>query len=258
MYSVVLATMLSAGASTPDWHHCHGCYSYCGCSCYCSCSCYGYAGYRHYSHHCHGWCGCYGGYGCHSYVSYCSCYCSSCYCSSCYCSSCYCSSCYCGGCYCSGCYGCGYAVYSTPTVIPIAQAVQQTPVAVASAATTNSNLTPQEAETLRALLQKSNGTNINRSPKNIQETAPKSATVTVLLPADARLWVDNVECPLTSSERTFNTPPLSTSQKYFYNVRMEVARNGKTVSETQRVVITPGEAARVDFNSMESLRTVSR
>jgi uncharacterized protein (TIGR03000 family) len=73
--------------------------------------------------------------------------------------------------------------------------------------------------------------------------------VTVTLPASARLWVDNVECPLTSSVRTFNTPPLRTNQQYYYTVKMEVMQDGQLVTQTQRAVITPGEPVRVDFNA---------
>jgi len=86
----------------------------------------------------------------------------------------------------------------------------------------------------------------------------QATQVTVLLPAKARLWVDNVECPLTSDERTFNTPPLNANQKYFYNIKVELAHNGETLTETQRLVITPGQQHRVDFNKVGALRTVSR
>src|SRR4051794_37612928 len=77
MYSVVLATMLTAGSATPAWHHhgfhgCHGCWG-CHCSCYCgggcySCGCWGCHG-CHRSYGCHG---CYGG--CSCYGCYSSCY----------------------------------------------------------------------------------------------------------------------------------------------------------------------------------------
>ena len=91
MYSVVLATVLTAGGATPDcwwshscWTSCHGCYS----SCYgCSGSCTGWGCYGS----CHGW-GCYGS-------------CNGCW-----------SSCY-GSCYgCSAsCYGSCYGTSWTPS-----------------------------------------------------------------------------------------------------------------------------------------------
>ena len=82
--------------------------------------------------------------------------------------------------------------------------------------------------------------------------------ITVTLPASARLWIENVECPLTSSVRTFDTPPLSGNQQYFYNVRAEIVRDGRTISETQRIVITPGQEARIDFNTSNVIGSAAR
>jgi uncharacterized protein (TIGR03000 family) len=76
-----------------------------------------------------------------------------------------------------------------------------------------------------------------------------SARVTVNLPSDARLWVDAVECPLPSSVRSFNTPALNPGQRYAYNIKAEIVRDGRTITETQRVVLTPGQESRVDFSS---------
>jgi uncharacterized protein (TIGR03000 family) len=77
------------------------------------------------------------------------------------------------------------------------------------------------------------------------------------VPADARLWVDNVECPLTSSERSFDTPKLNVNQQYAYTMKAVVVRNGQTFTETQQVVITPGQAARVDLNNALAQRFAS-
>ena len=77
------------------------------------------------------------------------------------------------------------------------------------------------------------------------------------LPPDAKLWVDSVECPLTSAVRSFDTPPLDPSQKYVYNLKIAVARDGRTVGETRRVTIIPGQPAQVDFNA-GALSTASR
>jgi uncharacterized protein (TIGR03000 family) len=85
-----------------------------------------------------------------------------------------------------------------------------------------------------------------------------TARVTVNLPSDARLWIENVECPLTSEVRSFKTPTLNPSQLYFYNIRAEIVRDGRTITETQRVTITPGEEARVDFNNSGVIGTAAR
>jgi uncharacterized protein (TIGR03000 family) len=106
----------------------------------------------------------------------------------------------------------------------------------------------RQVEELRRQLKKSEGAPKSRPEEGV--VAPtQTARVVVTLPTDARLWVENVECPLTSAVRSFNTPPLNSNQRYSYNLKVEVVRDGQTVSETQRVVITPGQESRVDFNN---------
>ena len=83
--------------------------------------------------------------------------------------------------------------------------------------------------------------------------------MTVNLPADARLWVDAVECPLASSVRSFNTPALNIGTRYTYNIKAEIVRDGRTISETQRIILTPGQETRVDFtNNGGAIATASR
>jgi uncharacterized protein (TIGR03000 family) len=96
-------------------------------------------------------------------------------------------------------------------------------------------------------------------PTKIGETPlPKTTSrVTVVVPTDAKLWVDSVVCPLTSTVRSFDTPPLSPNQKYIYNLKIEVVREGRMVTETRRAVITPGQPVQVDFNA-GALNTASR
>ena len=84
------------------------------------------------------------------------------------------------------------------------------------------------------------------------------AQITVKVPQDARLWVDNVECPLTSAVRTFNTPPLDRGRSYFYTMRVQLNRNGETASDSQRVMIAAGSRVEVDFTSVGALQTVQR
>jgi len=165
----------------------------------------------------------------------------------------------------------GPTVIEVPTVVqapaivryapstPVQTIVQQAVPAPSNPAI--NTLTPQEIEALRGLLQKSstNSTVKSRTNTNTNPQAQnKASRVTVVVPAEARLWVDNVECPLTSTVRSFNTPPLSANQQYFYSLKVELARDGRTISETQRVLITPGQEARVDFTTVGSLRTVAR
>jgi len=86
-------------------------------------------------------------------------------------------------------------------------------------------------------------------------TAPKpekeeAAVLNVKLPEEARLFVDGVLCPLTSGERTFDTPALERGKTFHYALKAEVNRGGKTVSETQVVEVEAGKRIAVEFNKL--------
>lgn len=74
------------------------------------------------------------------------------------------------------------------------------------------------------------------------------ATITVTLPSAARLWVDDQVCPLTSAERSFNTAPLEPGE-YFFILSMEIEQDGQIVHKKCQVDFTPGQHMSVDFNS---------
>lgn len=77
-----------------------------------------------------------------------------------------------------------------------------------------------------------------------------TARITVTLPAQARLYVDNVPCPLNSGERAFNTPALQPGQRYYYTLRVELDQDGDTITDSRRVLMAAGENIRVDFSSI--------
>ena len=56
----------------------------------------------------------------------------------------------------------------------------------------------------------------------------------------------------------FTTPLMNANQKYFYTLKVTLVRDGETITENQRVMLTPGQEARVDFNPAIALRTSSR
>jgi uncharacterized protein (TIGR03000 family) len=87
---------------------------------------------------------------------------------------------------------------------------------------------------------------VSRAPG---EQVKKAASLVVTLPADARLFVDNVECPIKSlAVRSFNTRPLDVNQLYFYTIRIDMVRDGRTVSDSRHVTVVPGQEIRVNFN----------
>jgi uncharacterized protein (TIGR03000 family) len=88
--------------------------------------------------------------------------------------------------------------------------------------------------------------------------SPRTARVTVRLPADARLFVDGEFCPLTSATRSFNTPALQPGKEYTYHLRRAVPRNGVRRVQSQRVGFSAGRSVTVDFNEPPAVRTVRR
>jgi len=93
-------------------------------------------------------------------------------------------------------------------------------------------------------------------------TAPKPeqeevARVTVKVPENTQLYVDGVQFPQFSGERTFNTPRLTVGQPYHYSFKAEITRDGQKVSETQNVTVQAGKDISVDFQKLP-VRAASR
>lgn len=91
----------------------------------------------------------------------------------------------------------------------------------------------------------------------VNEVAANKARVVVRAPADARLWVDAVECPLPGTVRTFDTPELNPGQAYAYTLRVRVERNGQMVEDVRRVPLTPGQQVEVDLRNVGAVRTAA-
>jgi len=78
----------------------------------------------------------------------------------------------------------------------------------------------------------------------------KGASLKFNLPAGAALFVDGVKTTGDGEERSFFTPPLEAGQKYFYDVRAEIAIDGKTVVEEKRVIVEAGAEVSESFPKM--------
>jgi uncharacterized protein (TIGR03000 family) len=74
-----------------------------------------------------------------------------------------------------------------------------------------------------------------------------SAQLIVELPEDARLYVDDHAMRSTSARRTFRTPALTSGQSYYYILKAEVARNGQTYAQSQRIVLRAGDRVTARF-----------
>jgi uncharacterized protein (TIGR03000 family) len=72
-------------------------------------------------------------------------------------------------------------------------------------------------------------------------------TVTVNLPADAKLLFNGTAAAGAGATRTFTTPPLRPGTAYVYDLTAEVVHDGKVRQVTERVVVRAGEASNVTF-----------
>jgi uncharacterized protein (TIGR03000 family) len=88
-----------------------------------------------------------------------------------------------------------------------------------------------------------------------KSAAPSPARVIVELPENARFYVDEQAIKATG-RRVFSTPALEPGQTYFYDLRVEVDIDGKTQSQSRRVVVRAGQEIRASFLDLEGVRTV--
>jgi uncharacterized protein (TIGR03000 family) len=246
MYSVVLATMLTAGTQSTTWCHrawCHGC------------------------HGCH--------YNAFSVCSGCHIYCSGCYGGGCWCSGAWCHGCSgwrcsgCSGCWsschgcsggvvisgCSGCHGGGAAQGGGGDRGGAGGGAGRGPERVGRPRV-DAPANEAERQAVEDLLRRMREQKKReRKPQEEEVSAP--ARVVVKLPASARLWVDQVPCPLEGTERSFDTPALEPGQRYVYTLRVEVERDGRPVQETRRVPLVAGQRVEVNFDNVGAVRTAA-
>jgi uncharacterized protein (TIGR03000 family) len=74
---------------------------------------------------------------------------------------------------------------------------------------------------------------------------PAPGTVSIALPADARLIFNGVAAQGTGDKRTYLTPVLNPGQDYQYVLTAEVVRDGQTVTATERVIVRAGTTTAV-------------
>jgi uncharacterized protein (TIGR03000 family) len=78
----------------------------------------------------------------------------------------------------------------------------------------------------------------------------KRALIIVQCPADARLYLDNLLTAGGTNLRTFYTPELDRGVNYYYTLRVEVPRDGRILTESQRVYFQAGREVRVSFDHL--------
>jgi uncharacterized protein (TIGR03000 family) len=87
---------------------------------------------------------------------------------------------------------------------------------------------------------------------------PTRARLIVELPADARLYIDDQLMKTPAGRRVFNTPALEPGQGYYYVLRAEIVRDGKTYTDTKQVVIRAGAEVETNFSQLELTAAAAR
>jgi uncharacterized protein (TIGR03000 family) len=74
----------------------------------------------------------------------------------------------------------------------------------------------------------------------------------VWVPSDAKVFVNGSPTTSTGSQRRYISRGLRQDANYAYEIRAEVERDGRTVSETKQVVVSGGQRANVEFDLNQS------
>jgi uncharacterized protein (TIGR03000 family) len=74
------------------------------------------------------------------------------------------------------------------------------------------------------------------------------ATLVVTLPESATLTIDGAATKSTTTTRTFMSPLLKQGKDYYYDLKAEFVRDGKTVSVSKRVNVRAGSDLHISMS----------
>lgn len=146
--------------------------------------------------------------------------------------------------------------YTPDCCAPLYDTIQETPVQDAPA---QQNLTPAPSNTDSAPsvinTEKDSSVSILRENTyhsvnfTMKEAVPaNSGIVTINVPNDAVVFVNDVRTTATGSSRSFVSFGLTEGNEYDYVIRAEVTRNGQKHVETQVVTLKAGEQDSISFS----------
>jgi uncharacterized protein (TIGR03000 family) len=70
------------------------------------------------------------------------------------------------------------------------------------------------------------------------------------MPRGASLYVDGQLIERADERKAFQTPPLERGEQYYYELRVEVLRDGRKFVENRKVTLAAGETVRADFSTV--------
>jgi uncharacterized protein (TIGR03000 family) len=75
----------------------------------------------------------------------------------------------------------------------------------------------------------------------------RSATLSVHVPADAKVFVNGLATKSAGAERRYVSNGLQAGYNYSYEVRAELVRDGRTITETKVIKLQAGDSSDVTF-----------
>jgi uncharacterized protein (TIGR03000 family) len=83
----------------------------------------------------------------------------------------------------------------------------------------------------------------------VSNAAPAKTSLTVRVPADAKITLAGVETKQTGEVREFATSKLAAGRTWEnYTVHVELTRDGKTLTEDREIVLTGGQSQELSFD----------
>jgi uncharacterized protein (TIGR03000 family) len=73
------------------------------------------------------------------------------------------------------------------------------------------------------------------------------AVLTVRVPTEATVWIQDAQSKQTGAERTFVSPPLEAGREYAYTVKAQWKAGDKEIAQTQTVNVRAGNRGALVF-----------
>jgi uncharacterized protein (TIGR03000 family) len=93
----------------------------------------------------------------------------------------------------------------------------------------------------------SGGEKLKAPPKPASAQINAPATIVVSLPKDAKLTIDHTLTNSTSATRVFASPSLEAGMEYYYTLKGEMIRDGRSISTSKTIAVHAGDEARVEL-----------
>src|SRR5262249_53201070 len=93
-------------------------------------------------------------------------------------------------------------------------------------------------------------------PKEAEQPQPPKDTrahIRVRVPAGGELWFNGTKVSGEETDHKFVSPSLEPERRFFYEVRAQWQKNGRTVTETREVAVKAGAHIDVDFTKKDSV-----